>query len=58
MPGNIGRYEIDYIMIKRGYRQQIHMCKAFPGADYNTGHNLLLSSHNFTTTTVWKKPKP
>ncbi|XP_059048932.1 craniofacial development protein 2-like [Achroia grisella] len=47
MPGDIGRYQIDFIIVKNSKRNQIISCKTLPGADVNTDHNLLTSTHNF-----------
>ena len=32
-PGNEGRYQIDYIITKQRFRNQILGCKTYPGAD-------------------------
>ena len=41
-PGDTGRYQIDYIMVKQRFRNQILDCKTFPGADVDSDHNLLV----------------
>lgn len=41
MPGDIGRYQLDYIMVKQKYKNMVSKCKTYPGADLNTDHNLL-----------------
>lgn len=51
MPGNIGRYQIDYIIVRKRFRNQVHRCKTYPGADVNSDHNLLIMKCNV----VYKK---
>ena len=41
-PGNRGRYQIDYILTKQRFRNQILDCKTFPGADIDSDHNLVV----------------
>lgn len=42
MPGDKGRYQIDYIMVRQRFRNQVRDCKTCPGADIDSDHNLLL----------------
>ncbi|KAL4141626.1 hypothetical protein QTP88_004234 [Uroleucon formosanum] len=51
MPGDIGRYQIDYIIVRKRFRNQVHRCKTYPGADVNSDHNLLMMKCNV----VYKK---
>lgn len=32
-PGDTARHQIDYIIIKQKYRNQVNQCKAYPDAD-------------------------
>ena len=41
-PGDTGRYQIDYIMVRQRYRNSVRSAKSYPGADANTDHNLVL----------------
>ncbi|XP_049771885.1 uncharacterized protein LOC126151220 [Schistocerca cancellata] len=43
-PGNTRRYQIDYIMVRQRFRNQVLNCKTFPGADVDSDHNLLVMS--------------
>lgn len=58
MPGDLGRYQIDYILVKSRHRNQITVCKTYPGADLNTDHNLLLSKYNFDMKKQKRRNKP
>jgi len=40
-PGGRDRFQLDYIMVKQRFRNQVLDCKAFPGADINSDHNLV-----------------
>ena len=42
MPGDIGRYQIDYISIKQIFRNQVKDCKSYPGGDIDSDHNTLI----------------
>ena len=41
-PGDTGRYQIDYILVRNRYRNGVKNCKTYPGADVNSYHNLLV----------------
>ena len=41
-PGDTGRYQIDYIMVRQRFRNQVLDCKTFPGADVDSDHNLVV----------------
>ncbi|XP_063546234.1 uncharacterized protein LOC134754088 [Cydia strobilella] len=58
MPGDIGRYQIDYILCKNKYRSQVQLCKTLPGADLNTDHNLLITTYNLEVRKNKRKRKP
>ena len=40
-PGDTGRYQIDYIMVKQRYRNSVKSSWSYPGADMNSYHNLV-----------------
>ncbi|VVC30385.1 Endonuclease/exonuclease/phosphatase,Reverse transcriptase domain [Cinara cedri] len=46
MPGDINRYQIDYIMVKKRFRNQVKDCRSYPGADIDSDHNLLMMKSN------------
>ena len=40
-PGNTGRYQIDYILVRQRYRNSVKSSWSYPGADVHTDHNLV-----------------
>src|SRR3990170_4212832 len=40
-PGDTGRYQIDYIMVKQRYRNSLKSSWSYPGADVDSDHNLV-----------------
>jgi Reverse transcriptase (RNA-dependent DNA polymerase) len=40
-PGDVARYQIDYIMVRLRYRNSVKNARAMPGADASTDHNLV-----------------
>ena len=40
-PGDTGRYQIDYIMVKQRYRNSVKSSWSYPGADVDSDHNLI-----------------
>ena len=41
-PGDLRRYQLDYILVKERYRNSIKNAHTLPGADADTDHNLLV----------------
>ena len=41
-PGDKGRFQLDYIMVRQRFRNQILDCRAYPGADIDSDHNLVM----------------
>ena len=41
-PGDRGRFQLDYILVRQRYRNSVKVAKSYPGADANTDHNLVL----------------
>jgi len=41
-PGDIDRYQLDYIMVKNRYKNQIKSSKSYPGADIDSDQNLVM----------------
>ena len=54
-PGNRGRYQIDYIITKQRYRNQILDCKTYPGADMDSDHNLVVMKCRLNFKKIMKK---
>ena len=46
MPGDIGRYQIDYVLVKERYKNGVKNCRAYPGMDVYSDHNALVMSMN------------
>ena len=42
MPGDRGRYHIDYILIKQRFRNHVKNCKSYPSVDVNSDHNPII----------------
>ena len=42
-PGDIARNQIDYLLIRKRYRNGIKQCKTYPGADIASDHNPLIA---------------
>lgn len=42
IPGDINRYQIDYIIIKNRFKNQTKDSRNYPGADVNSDHNLVM----------------
>jgi len=42
-PGDTGRYQIDYILVKQRYRNSVKNSRSYPGADADTDHNLVMA---------------
>jgi len=43
-PGDTGRYQLDYILVKQRYRNSVKNSRAYPGPDVNSDHNLVMSN--------------
>lgn len=41
MPGDISRYQLDYILVRSRYKNSVKNSCAYPGADADTDHNLV-----------------
>jgi len=42
MPGDINRYQLDYILVKNRYKNQIKSSKSYPVVDIDSDHNLVM----------------
>lgn len=45
-PGDIYRFQIDFILVKKIYRNQIKSTHSYPGFDIDSDHNLVLAKCN------------
>ncbi|XP_025419604.1 craniofacial development protein 2-like [Sipha flava] len=43
MPGDIARYQINYILIKNRFKNQMKFCKTCPSADCDSDHNIVIA---------------
>jgi endonuclease/exonuclease/phosphatase family metal-dependent hydrolase len=43
-PGDTERFQIDYILVKQRYRNSVTNSRAYPGADANSDHNLVVAN--------------
>uniref|UniRef100_A0A8D8Z0H2 Craniofacial development protein 2 n=1 Tax=Cacopsylla melanoneura TaxID=428564 RepID=A0A8D8Z0H2_9HEMI len=41
-PGDIRREQLDYIMVKKRFKNQVKNCRSHPGADIGSDHNLVM----------------
>lgn len=41
-PGDTGRFQIDYILVKQRYRNGVKCANSMPGADCNSDHNMVM----------------
>jgi len=42
MPGGVNRYQLDYILVRKRYRNQVKQSKSYPGTDIDSDHNLII----------------
>lgn len=45
-PGDVKRYQIDFILVKEKYRNQFKSSHTYPGLDVDSDHNLVLAKCN------------
>lgn len=50
-----GRCQINYIITKQRFRNQIKQCKAYPGADIKSDHSLIIIESEFKYKNIKKK---
>jgi hypothetical protein len=48
MPRGRARYQIDYILVRKRYKNQVKKYKTYSGADINSDHNLVLMVTNLS----------
>ena len=54
MPGDRGRFQIDYILVKQKCRNAVKNSKAYPGADADSDHNLVMMEYEVRLKTIKK----
>ena len=42
-PGDTGRFQLDYILVRQRYRNSVKNSRAYPGADIYSDHNLVMA---------------
>ena len=56
-PGDLGRFQINYIIVKHRYRNAVKKSYSYPGADCNSDHNLVLIKIQLVLEKKWTKRK-
>jgi hypothetical protein len=54
-PGDLTRYQLDYILVRERYRNSVKNSHAYPGADADTDHNLVAMSVFLTLKNLKRK---
>ena len=54
-PGDRKRYQIDYILIKQRFRNQVRNCRSYPGPDIDSDHNVVIGDCKLKFKTLKKK---
>lgn len=57
MPGDINRYQIDYIMVKNRFKNQVKKSRSYPGADIDSDHNLVMMKCELKFKSITDKKK-
>jgi len=57
MPGDINRYQIDYIMVKNRFRNKVKESRSYQGTDINSDHNLVMMKCNLKFKKITCKKK-
>jgi hypothetical protein len=55
MPGDRGRHQIDYVLVKQRFRNQVKICKTYPEADTDSDHNMVLMKCNLKFKSMVKR---
>ena len=56
-PGDLARYQIDYILVRQRYRNGVKNSHSYPGADINSDHNLVKMRMNIKMKKIMKPKK-
>lgn len=57
MPGDINRYQIDYILVKQRFRNQIKDSRSYSGPDIDTDHNMVIMKYRLNFKKLKTKEK-
>ena len=52
-PGDTGRFQLDFFLVRQRYRNSVKNACSYPGADADTDHNLIVMSQ-VATEENWK----
>jgi hypothetical protein len=56
-PGDTGRYQLDYILIKHRYRNGVEDSRAYPEADVDSDHNLVMAKIDLKLKKIVRRKK-
>ena len=56
-PGDMARYQLDYIMVRHRYRNSVKNARTMPGADADTDHNLVIMKAQIKLKFIKRKKK-
>ena len=56
-PGDTGRFQLDYILVRQRYRNSVKNACSYPGADADSDHNLVVLSQVVTLKKLGKRRK-
>ncbi|KAI5692524.1 hypothetical protein M8J77_008381, partial [Diaphorina citri] len=56
-PGDIRRAQIDYILVKERFKNQVKNCRSYPGADIGSDHNLVMMNAELKYKKLEKKKR-
>jgi len=57
MPRGVGMYQIDFIMVKDKFKNQIKISRSYPGADIDSGHNFVMMKCNLKFKNIKRREK-
>ena len=56
-PGDTGRFQLDFFLVRQRYRNSVKNACSYPGADADTDHNLIVMSQVATLKKIGKRRK-
>ena len=57
MPNDIGRYQLDYVLVKHRYKNGVKNARAYPGLDVYSDHNPVVVHMKVKFKTIKKRKK-
>jgi exonuclease III len=57
MSGDIARYQIDYMLVKGRYKNQVKQGKSYPGRDINNDHDLVIMESQLGYKKIKQEPR-